>query len=97
MLAVLLVTAVSCRLYLTHGIEYYGSLWETEQMASESGESMECNCPICHAEDFLAVAAENFNYTPIISEVEFEQGVLHTAAANNIVVVSSLRGPPYLS
>ena len=97
LLAALMITALASRAYLTHGSDYYESIWNTEQSASDNGAWIECNCPVCHAEDFIAVAAEYFDYSPIISELEFEQGILPTAKANNIVVVSSLRGPPYLS
>ncbi len=97
LLAALMITALASRAYLTHGSDYYESIWNTEQSASDNGAWIECNCPVCHAEDFIAVAAEYFDYSPIISVLEFEQSILTTAKANNIVVVSSLRGPPYLS
>ena len=96
-LAALMITALASRAYLTHGSDYYESIWNTAQSASDNGAWVECNCPVCHAEDFIAVAAEYFDYSPIISELEFEQSILPTAQANNIVIVSSLRGPPYLS
>lgn len=92
-----MITALSSRFYLTHGSDYYESIRNTEQSASDNGAWIECNCPVCHAEDFLAVAAELFEYNAIIAELEWEQSILPTAKANNIVVVSSLRGPPYLS
>ena len=97
LLAVLMITAFSSRLYLTHDRGYYEDYLRTEHPSHESGAWVSCNCPICHAEDFIAVAAEYFDYSPIISELEFEQSILPTAQANNIVIVSSLRGPPYLS
>lgn len=97
LLAALMITALASRAYLTHGSDYYESIWNTAQSASDNGAWVECNCPVCHAEDFIAVAAEYFDYSPIISELEFEQSVLPTAQANNIVIISSLRGPPYLS
>ena len=96
-LAALMITALASRAYLTHGSDYYESIWNTAQSASDNGAWVECNCPVCHAEDFIAVAAEYFDYSPIISELKFEQSILPTAQANNIVIVSSLRGPPYLS
>ena len=89
--------SVSSRVWITHDRGYYEDFLRTAHPSSNGGAWVACNCPICHAEDFLAIAAENFNYNPIISELEFEQSVLPTAAANDIVVVSSLRGPPYLS
>lgn len=97
LLAALMVTALASRAYLTHGSDYYESIWNTAQSASDNGTWVECNCPVCHAEDFIAVAADYFDYSPIISVLDFEQSILPTAQANNIVIVSSLRGPPYLS
>ena len=97
LLAALMITAMASRLYLTHGSDYYESLGNTQQSASDNGAGVECNCPVCHAEDFLATEAEYFEYSPIISVLECERGVKPTAAANRVVVISSLRAPPYLS
>ena len=97
LLAALMITALASRAYLTHGSDYYESIWNTEQSASDNGAWVECNCPVCHAEDYLAVEAEYFYYNPIITTINHEFGVIATAKANSIVVTSSLRGPPYLS
>jgi hypothetical protein len=64
---------------------------------TDNGAWVSCNCPICHAEDYLATEAENFEYHPVITTLECEFGVIPTAQANRIVVTSSLRGPPCLS
>lgn len=92
-----MVVAVASRLYLSHGSDYYESLHNTEQCASANGEWVDCNCPVCHEENFLATEAETFEYHPIISTLRYEYGVQPTAQANSIVVISSLRGPPALS
>ena len=97
LLAVLMITAFASRLYLTHDRGYYEDYLRTEHPSHESGAWVSCNCPICHAEDYLAVEAEYFDYNPIITTIECEYGVIPTAEANRIVVTSSLRGPPYLS
>ena len=97
LLAVLMITAFSSRLYLTHDRGYYEDYLRTEHPSHESGAWVSCNCPICHAEDYLATEAEYFEYNPIITTLECEFGVLPTAQANRIVVTSSLRGPPCLS
>ncbi|MBP3550654.1 MAG: hypothetical protein J6J57_03300 [Alistipes sp.] len=97
LLAVLMIVSVSSRMWITHDRGYYEDFLRTAHPSADAHTWVSCNCPICHAEDFIAVAAEYFDYSPIISELEFEQGILPTAQANNIVIVSSLRGPPYLS
>ena len=98
LLAVLMITAFSSRLYLTHDRGYYEDYLRTEHPSHDNGAWVSCNCPICHAEDFLTIAAELFDYSPIISVLEFEHYVLPTAKANsNIVAISALRGPPQLS
>ena len=92
-----MIVAVSSRLYLTHGSDYYESIWNTEQTASDNGSWLVCNCPVCHAEDFLAVEPKSFDYNPIITTLQYEYAIAPTSAASRIVVVSSLRAPPYLS
>jgi len=97
LLAALMITALASRAYLTHGSDYYESIWNTAQSASDNGAWVECNCPVCHAEDFIAVAVDYFDYNPIITTINHEFGVIATAKANCIVVTSSLRAPPCLS
>ena len=100
LLAVLMIVSVSSRMWVTHDRGYYENFLRTAHPTADNADNgawVACNCPICHAEDFLAIAAEYFVYSPIISVLEFERGVLPTAAANDITVVSSLRGPPFLS
>ena len=95
-----MIIAVSSRAWITHDRGYYENFLRTAHPSAtnaDNGAWVACNCPICHAEDYLATAAEYFIYSPIISVLEFEQSILPTAAANDIVVVSSLRGPPCLS
>lgn len=97
LIAALMIVSVSSRVWITHDRGYYEDFLRTAHPSEDAHTWVSCNCPICHAEDFLAVAAEIFEYNPIIVELEWEQSILPTAAANDIVVVSSLRGPPYLS
>ena len=97
LLAVLMITAFSSRLYLTHDRGFYEDYLRTEHPSHESGAWVSCNCPICHAEDYLATEAEYFEYNPVITTLECEFGIIPTAQANRIVVTSSLRGPPCLS
>ena len=97
LLVVLMITAFSSRTYLTHDRGYYEDYLRTGHPSHESGAWVSCNCPICHAEDYLAVEAEYFEYNPIITTLECEFGVIPTAQANRVVVISSLRAPPYLS
>ena len=95
-----MITAFSSRLYLTHDRGYYEDYLRTAHPSAantDNGAWVSCNCPICHAEDFIAVAAEYFDYSPIISELEFEPSTLPTAKANRVVTISSLRAPPCLS
>ena len=96
-LAALMIVSVSSRIWLTHDRGYYEDFLRTAHPSADTHAWVSCNCPICHAEDFLATEAEYFEYSPIISVLECERGVKPTAAANRIVVVSSLRAPPYLS
>lgn len=97
LLAALMIFAVSSRVWITHDRGYYENYLRTAHPSADAGEWVSCNCPICHAEDFLAVAAEYFHYNPIITTLLYEYEIIPTAAANRIVVVSSLRGPPCLS
>ena len=100
LLAVLMIVSVSSRMWVTHDRGYYENFLRTAHPTADNADNgawVACNCPICHAEDFLAIAAEYFVYSPIISVLEFERGALPTAAANDITVASSLRGPPFLS
>lgn len=97
LIAALMIVALSSRLYLSHGSDYYESLHNTEQCAADNGEWVDCNCPVCHEENFLATEAKLIEYNPIISILLCEYGVEPTALANNIVVATSLRGPPALS
>ena len=97
LLAALMIFAVSSRVWLTHSRGYYEDYLRTSHPSADAGEWVSCNCPICHAEDFLAVAAEYLEYRPFITALECEVSVLPTAKANDIIVVSSLRGPPCLS
>ena len=97
LIAALMVVAVSSRLYLIHGRDYYDTLAETAQTAAQNGEWYSCDCLVCHAEDCLATEAETFEYTPIITTLRYEYAAVPTAQANRVVVVSSLRGPPCLS
>uniref|UniRef100_UPI004057B51A hypothetical protein n=1 Tax=Alistipes sp. TaxID=1872444 RepID=UPI004057B51A len=97
LLAILMIISVSSRVWLAHDRGYYEDYLRTAHPSADAHAWVSCNCPICHAEDFIAVAAEYFNYSPIISELKFGRSILPTAKANNIVVVVSLRAPPYLS
>ena len=96
LLAILMLTAVSSRFYLTHDRGFYDIYFSTEH-ASHDCEKLVCNCPICHAEDFVATEAKFFEYNPIITTLLCEFEVAPTASANSIVITSSLRGPPCLS
>jgi hypothetical protein len=97
LVAALMIVSVSSRVWITHDRGYYEDFLRTAHPSADNHAWVSCNCPICHAEDYLAVAADYFDYSPIIVELEFEPGVLPTAQANRIVVTSSLRGPPCLS
>ena len=97
MIVALMFIAFTSRTYLTHDRGYWEDFLRTEHPSHESSEWVSCNCPICHAEDYLATEAEYFEYNPIITTIEFEYGIISTAEANRIVVTSSLRGPPCLS
>ena len=96
LLAALMIVSVSSRLWLTHDRGFYDDYLRTAENSAHNAW-IRCNCPICHAEDFIAVAAEYFDYSPIVSAMEYEMPVQAVAAANRIVVTSSLRAPPYLS
>ena len=98
LLAALMVVALSSRVWLTHDRGYYESYLRTAHPSAEAGAWVACNCPICHAEEVVAIEAEDFVYQPVVSVVEFEQAILPTASAKDIQVnLFSLRGPPYLS
>ena len=97
LVAALMIFAVSSRVWLTHERGYYEDYIRTSHPSAEAGEWMSCNCPICHAEDFIATEAEYFEYHPFITTLLCEYAVIPTASANRIVVISSLRGPPCLS
>ena len=97
MIVALMFIAFTSRTYLTHDRGYWEDFLRTEHPSHESSEWVSCNCPICHAEDFLAVEAEYFNYQPFITIQFCEYAVADVAEANRIVVTSSLRGPPCLS
>lgn len=96
LLAALMIVSVSSRLWLTHDRGFFEDYLRTLHPSADNAW-VGCNCPICHAEDFIAVAAEYFDYSPIVLAVEYEMSVQAVAAANRIVVTSSLRAPPYLS
>jgi hypothetical protein len=97
LLVVLMIMAFSSRLYLTHDRDYYEDILRTEQSSHDNGAGVSCNCPICHAEDYIAIKAEYFEYHPIITTIDYEFAVKPTATANRIVVTTALRGPPCLS
>lgn len=97
LLAALMVLAVSSRVWLTHERGYYESYLRTAHPSEEAGVWVSCNCPICHAEDFIATEAEYFEYTPFVTTLLCEFGTAPTVAANRITIISSLRGPPCLS
>ena len=100
LLAILMIASVSSRVWITHDRGYYEDYLRTAHPSSantDNGAWVSCNCPICHAEDYLATEAEYFEYNPIITTLECEFGVVPTAQANRIVITSSLRGPPCLS
>ncbi|MBR2326981.1 MAG: hypothetical protein IKA49_06480 [Alistipes sp.] len=97
LLALLMVISLSSRVWITHDRGYYEDYLRTAHPSADNGAWVSCNCPICHAEDFISTAAEYFEYSPIIVELEFKQSILPTAMANRVVVLSSLRAPPYLS
>lgn len=92
-----MITAYSSRLYLTLDHGFVKTSWGTKIFTDDSCEQLRCNCPICHAEELLSTEAESFDYQPFFTTLTFEFAVCHTAEANNIATLSSLRGPPYLS
>ena len=92
-----MVTALVSRLYITHDREYYSTFLSSSRVVHDHDAMVSCNCPICHAEDFLAVEAEYLDYNPIISTLDFEFEVVPTAQAIRFIHTSSLRGPPCLS
>lgn len=96
MLALLMVLAISGRLYLSHGSDYYESLWNTETTASDRGAWVVCNCPVCHSEEFVSTEAELFEYNPWVTSLLFEFAIEPTTSANRIAIISSQRGPPAL-
>ena len=95
-IAAMMIVAGVTRLYLTHNEGFDVSAWDIHTTSTE-GDSVRCNCPICHAEDFTATEAKSFEYHAFISTLSYEFAVYQTATANDIVVLSSLRGPPCLS
>ncbi|MBR3677639.1 MAG: hypothetical protein IKL60_01895 [Alistipes sp.] len=97
LLAAVLVISLSSRTYLTYNATCYDRVDTEETTSVPNRASFVCNCPICSAEEFFAIEAEEFDYHPIIAVLEFEQEILPTASANRVVVISSLRAPPYLS
>ena len=97
LLSALMLFAVSSRVWITHDRGYYEDFLRTSHPSDIAGEWVSCNCPICHAEDFLATEAEYFEYHPFVTTLLCEFGFEPTASANRIVVTSSLRGPPCLS
>ena len=97
LLAAVLVISLSSRTYLTHNATCYDGTDTEETTSAPSREAFVCNCPICSAEEFFAIEAEDFEYHPIVAVLDFEQAILSTATANRVVVFSSLRAPPYLS
>lgn len=96
-LAVLMVTAIVSRLYITHEREYYENFLRTPHLVHDHDAMVSCNCPICHAEDYLAIEVEPFVYRPFIAVLECDHTVQPVARENKVVVVSLLRGPPCLS
>ena len=92
-----MLAAISSRIYLRHDRGYYEDFLRTAHPASDCSAWVSCNCPICHAEDFLAIEAEYIEYHPFITTLLCEFGTAPTSAANRIVEASSLRGPPCLS
>lgn len=97
LLTALMILAVSSRVWVTHDRCYYEDYLRTSHPSAENGAWVSCNCPICHAEDYIAVAAEYFEYHPIITVIESEKAIQPVASANKIIVTLSLRAPPYLS
>ena len=93
----MMIVAGGTRLYLNHNQGFDASAWDIHLSDYSEHEQLRCNCPICHAEDFVATEAETFEYHAYISTLSYEFAVYKTAAANDIVVLSSLRGPPCLS
>ena len=96
-LAVLMVTAFVSRLYITHDREYYSTFLSSSRVVHDHNAMVSCNCPICHAEDYLAVEVEPFVYHPFIAVLECDRTVQPVARENKVVVIASLRGPPCLS
>lgn len=97
LLAALMVTAYVSRGYLAHDREFNKVICHAVDHNASNDARLVCNCPICHAEDVVATPAESFEYHPFVAIIECEYGVLPTASANDIVISSSLRGPPCLS
>lgn len=97
MVTVLMAIAVVSRLYLTHDREYYEVVRITKQDASNNGAWVLCDCPICHAEEFLATEVECFVYESITSELSSIEVVPLVAKANRVVYATSLRGPPAMA
>ena len=92
-----MLAALSCRTYITHDRGYYEDFFRSAHPVCEHSAWVACNCPICHAEEFLAIEVEYFEYNPIITTLLCEYGIQPVASANRIVTTSSLRGPPCLS
>lgn len=82
---------------LSHDQEYHDAVWQTEEAAAERGEWVDCNCIVCSSNHIFATEPENFEYHSFAVTLLCEYGVDPTAQANDIVVVTSLRGPPVLS
>lgn len=97
LIVVLMAISATTRLYITHDRGYYEDYLRTAHPSCDCNAWVSCNCPICHAEDFLSTEAENFEYNPIVVELDFERAFQPTATANQVPTASSLRAPPYLS
>ena len=97
LLAALMIFAVSSRVWITHDRGYYEELRLTANSSQGASESIRCNCPICHAEDYLATEAEYFDYHPFVTTLLCEFGIQPTSSASRTILATSLRGPPCLS
>lgn len=96
-LATLLLTAYVGKALHTHNEAYYTSLLMTQSATSEHGPEVMDDCPICHYGEFLFTEELSIEYrffaTTLLCVIEAQP----TAAANDIAIVTSLRGPPALS
>ena len=79
LLAILMIVSVSSRAWITHDRGYYEDYLRTAHPSANNGTWVSCNCPICHAEDFIAIEAEYFEYNPIITTLECDFGAIPTA------------------